>query len=195
MENNFLTGGDNLQKIILASKSPRREELLKRICKDFKIEVSDVDEDKISADTPQNLAQNIAAAKAQAVFGRNTNSVVIGCDTVVEIGGKVFGKPKNREDAVQTLKALSGKTHSVHTGVSIISADKKVEFVSSTLVSFEALTDEEIDEYILTGEPFDKAGSYGIQGAGGKFVNSINGCYYNVMGLPISAVYKHIKDF
>ena len=184
-----------MQNIILASKSPRRQELLKTICEDFKIEVSDVNEDEISADTPQNLAQNIATAKAQAVFSSNTNSVVIGCDTVVEIGGKVFGKPKNREDAVQTLKTLSGKTHSVHTGVSIISADKKVEFVSSTLVNFAALSDSEIEEYINTNEPFDKAGSYGIQGVGGKFVDSIDGCYYNVMGLPISAIYRKLKEF
>lgn len=174
--------------LILASKSPRRKELLSLITEDFVVKTSDVDE---------SLPNNIEPAKAVEYLSRlkakpfdNGTDTVIGADTVVAVDGIILGKPKDRDDAYNMLKLLSGKYHSVFTGVTVISPQKTITFSVETKVKFFELTDTEINAYIDTSEPFDKAGGYGIQGKGSLFVERIEGDYFNVVGLPVSALNK-----
>lgn len=179
--------------IILASQSPRRQELLKLITNDFEIKVSNVDEilpDKI---TPKEAVMYLSKIKAEPFA--NGEDIVIGADTVVALDGKILGKPKNEENAREMLRFLSGRTHSVFTGVTLASDKKTKTFAVETKVKFFELTDGEIDEYIKTKEPFDKAGAYGIQGFGSLLVEKIDGDYFNVVGLPVSALARELKVF
>lgn len=178
--------------IILASKSPRRQELLKYITEEFEIKTADVDEALPDGISPSDAVCYLAEIKAQPF--KNENDIVIGADTVVAIDGKILGKPRDEEDARQMLKALSGNTHSVFTGVSIIKGESTKTFSVETKVKFFELSDEEIDKYIASREPMDKAGSYGIQGQGSLFVEKIDGDYFNVVGLPISRLNKELKS-
>ncbi len=180
--------------IILASASPRRKELLAMITPDFEVICSDVDESSITADSPKQLAQALAKAKCMAVAQQYPEKVVIGCDTVVEKDGRVYGKPKNEQDAVQMLQTLSGASHEVHTGVCIAKGTKVVCFAASSTVRFYPLSDEQIAEYVKSGEPFDKAGGYGIQGGAALFCEGIEGCYYNIMGFPVSRVARALQE-
>ena len=171
--------------IILASSSPRRRELMALITPDYTVRTSDVDERAIRAETPALLAQKLAAAKCRAVAESCPEDVVIGCDTVVDVDGAVFGKPADRDDARRMIRVLAGRGHLVHTGVCI---------AATTKVVFGALSDAEIEAYIATDDPYDKAGAYGVQNGAAKFVAGIEGCYFNVMGFPVSRVYNALKE-
>ena len=176
--------------IILASQSPRRQELLKLITNDFEIKVSNVDETLPSGISPKDAVLYLSKIKAKPF--KNDSDIIIGADTVVALDGKILGKPKNDENAREMLKFLSGKAHSVFTGVTLIKGDITRSFAVETKVKFFDLTDEEIDEYIKTGEPADKAGAYGIQGYGSLLVEKIDGDYFNVVGLPVSKLAREL---
>jgi septum formation protein len=184
-------------EIILASASIRRQELIKRLTNDFKIIVSDFDESTIKLkNNCSSYVMDIAEGKAECVKDKVKNeSLIIGCDTVVFFNGKILGKPKDDKEAFSMLKMLSGNTHEVYSGLAIldnISGNIKRDFVC-TKVDFSKLSDEVIEKYIETGEHRDKAGSYGIQGYGGVFVEEIHGCYYNVVGLPLNKLSRMLR--
>lgn len=179
--------------IILASQSPRRQELLKLITSDFEIKVSNVDETLPDKITPKEAVMYLSKIKAEPFA--DGDDIVIGADTVVALDGKILGKPKNEENAKEMLRFLSGRTHSVFTGVTLASNKKTKTFAVETKVKFFELTNEEIDAYIKTKEPFDKAGAYGIQGYGSLLVEKIDGDYFNVVGLPVSTLARELKAF
>lgn len=184
-----------MAEIILASASPRRKELLTTAGIDFVVKVADVDEVIDETLTPDGVVMSLALQKAGAVAVQNPESVVIGADTVVVLDGKILGKPKSEENAIELLTMLSGKTHTVYTGVALIKGEKVKTFCEATQVEFYDLTKEEIEAYVATKEPMDKAGAYGIQGKGCVLIRKINGDYFNVVGLPVSAVYRELRDF
>ncbi len=177
---------------ILASKSPRRQELLKLIVKDFKIMVPDIDEN-MSVSIPSDTAKIISKFKAYKIFADNPTATVLACDTIVVIEGELLGKPKNAEDAYRMLRKLSGKKHHVISGFTLLSPNLEINKNIVTEVYFNTLSDETIEAYINTGSPFDKAGAYGIQDENFNLVSRIKGSYYNVMGLPVEALRKVIK--
>lgn len=177
-------------KIILASQSPRRKELLERMgIREFDILSPGVDEDISESLPPEELVERLSQRKAQAVAGRlrdrDAGAVIIAADTVVALEGTVLGKPADERSAFTMLSALSGQRHQVHTGLTVIRGETRVTLHETTEVWFRELQPEEIDCYIATGEPMDKAGAYGIQGYGALLVEGIQGDYYNVMGLPV----------
>lgn len=180
-------------KIILASGSPRRKELLNNIGIKFDVIPSNADETLPASLTPAQAVEYLSKTKAHDVFLSHPDCAVIGSDTVVACDGKILGKPKNETDAFKMLKMLSGKTHSVFTGVTIMTEDETVSFYEETKVTFYELTDDEINSYIKTGEPMDKAGAYGIQGKGCVLVKKIDGDYFNVVGLPAARTYRELK--
>ena len=184
--------------LVLASASERRCELLKRITDDFKIIISNFDEDSVIFEgNCEEYVEKIAEGKAIDVSKNlQENSLIIGCDTVVFFDNKVLGKPKNREDAFNMLSNLSGNAHQVYSGLAIYDTRSKSTMVTSvkTEVKFSKLTKRQIEDYIDSGEPMDKAGAYGIQGFGGVFVEEIHGCYYNVVGLPINKLNSLLRD-
>ena len=180
--------------IILASASPRRQELLKLITKDFAVMPSDIDESVPSNIETEKSPEYLAVKKAKHIYENgHKNDVVIGCDTGVFIDGKMLGKPKNKEDAKQMLTELSGRKHKVITGYCICGNSKVNSFSQVTEVEFYELTEKEIESYIATGEPMDKAGSYGIQGKGSLLVKGIVGDYFNVVGFPVARLNKELK--
>lgn len=192
----YKIGCDNL-KYILASASERRQELLHRIVDNFDIIISNFDEEKVSFnDNIEDYVLELASGKALNVAENIKNeAIIIAADTIVVLDNVILGKPKDSNDAFETLKLLSGKVHRVYSGVVVLNTtnsklEKKCVY---TEVKFSDLTDQEINKYINTKEPLDKAGSYGIQGYGGVFVEYINGCYYNVVGLPLNTLDKMIK--
>lgn len=171
--------------LILASASPRRKELLGEIGLPFRIIVSDAEETVNPNDKPHDTAMSIAKQKASAVAASHPQDTVIGADTIVVLDDVILGKPKSTEDAARMLRMLSDKTHHVYTGVCICRGSECNCFFDKTAVTFRAMTDKEISDYIATGEPMDKAGAYGIQGLGGQFVCGIDGSLTNVIGLPV----------
>jgi len=179
--------------IILASASPRRRELLSLITTDFKIMPSDVDETIPDGLSVSEAVEYLSCIKAQGIV--SSGDIIIGADTIVVIDNKILGKPKDDKDAFSMLRTLSGKVHSVYTGVTVIKDDKKITFSEKTNVEFFSLTDDEIKEYIKSGEHSDKAGSYAIQGKGALFVKAINGDYPNVIGLPVAKLKRILDDF
>ncbi len=181
--------------VILASASPRRKELLGFIYNDFTVCISDVKEEISEELTPDQTVCALARLKGAAVFEKHPDDIVISADTVVVLDGKVLGKPHSREDAFSMLSSLSGKTHTVYTGVAVFRKDLAFSFADKTDVTFYQLSEEEITAYINSGEPFDKAGGYGIQGKGSVMVKSISGDYYNVMGLPVALLYRKLKEY
>ncbi|WP_209121977.1 nucleoside triphosphate pyrophosphatase [Alkalihalobacillus sp. BA299] len=184
-----------MKPFILASGSPRRKELLEQAKISFTAQTSDVDETIDPALSPEDLVQSLALQKAAAVFEVNKDAVVLGADTIVVLAGQVLGKPNDREHARGMLRALSGKKHSVLTGVSILSDRLKKTFFVETRVQFWELTNEEIERYLDTNEPFDKAGAYGIQGFGATLVAHIEGDYFSVVGLPLSMTVRELNHF
>ena len=178
-------------KLVLASKSPRRSEILKNAGIDFTVRVADADETIPDGTKPEDAVVFLAARKAMAVE-RADDETVLGADTVVVLDDKILGKPKDKEDAYNMIKSLSGRVHSVYTGVCAIGNGISMTFAEETKVEFYPLTEDEINEYINTDEPYDKAGAYGIQGLASKFIRGIQGDYFNVVGLPISGIYKKI---
>ena len=184
-----------MTRIILASKSPRRRELMELLHIPFEVIVSDIDEQIDYTNDLVKEIEKLSFQKAQAVFKDHSDALVIGSDTIVKIGNDVLGKPKNIEDAKAMLKELSDNTHQVVTGVTILYKDKAETFSSVADVTFYPLNDEEIDAYIATNEPMDKAGSYAIQGDAAKFIRSIRGDYYTIVGLPIAELYHRLKKY
>lgn len=188
-------------RLLLASKSPRRRELLAGAGYDFDIISSPFDESKISlTEDPIKGVCEIAEGKAKAAFNglsekSKKEAVVMGADTIVVCDGEVLLKPKDELDSINTLKKLSGKKHQVHTAVSVVTLVQIETFVSTTDVYFYDLTEDEIKEYVSSGECADKAGSYGIQGKGGMLVEKIDGDFYNVVGLPISRTSRMLKKY
>ena len=179
--------------IILASASPRRKELFSIIQKDFKILPANIEEVLPDTIPTEQAAEFLSVQKAKAVSQEYPKDTVIGCDTAVICDGEILGKPKDSEDAKRMLQLLSGKTHQVITGCAIFKNGKSISFSEITEVSFFPLSEKEIDDYIATNEPFDKAGAYGIQGYGSLLVEKINGEYFNVVGLPVSKLNKILK--
>ncbi|MDP4087634.1 MAG: Maf-like protein [Bacillota bacterium] len=185
-------------KIILASASERRIELLKRVVEDFSVIVSNFDEESVEFKGDfGSYVNELSKGKAfAAAYQADEEAYIIACDTIVACDGKVLGKPKDRDDAIEMLKMLSGKSHEVYSGVTVLccgSGDFESDFVR-TEVRFSKLSEEEISKYVDTGEPMDKAGAYGIQGYGGVFVEGICGCYYSVVGLPINRLKYILRD-
>ena len=183
-------------KIILASKSPRRKEILSLLNIPFEIMVSEADESIDEALPPFFTAEKLSLEKASRVAKNiNYDALVIGADTIVLSDGKILGKPKDENDAYLMLKTLSGKWHSVITGVTVMDtlSAKSESFYVETKVHFTDLTDDEINNYIKTKEPMDKAGAYGIQGQGGAFIDQISGDYFNVVGLPLCKLRQVLK--
>ncbi|WP_027409463.1 Maf family protein [Anoxybacteroides tepidamans] len=180
-------------KLILASSSPRRKQLLEMANLHFDVLVSDIDEQIQQNETPEQIVQSLAYQKAKAVQAAHSDAYIIGADTVVVYNGSVLGKPKTKEEAADMLRMLSGKTHQVYTGVAIVSPEKEAVFAERTEVTFWDLTETDIYEYIETGEPMDKAGAYGIQGKGALFVKRIEGDYFSVVGLPLSRTIRELK--
>ncbi|RXI98406.1 septum formation inhibitor Maf [Anaerobacillus alkaliphilus] len=184
-----------MKKLILASGSPRRKQLLEQGQLQFSISTSTVDETITEPLNPEEVVEQLSLRKAQDVFSRFDDSIIIGADTIVSINGTILGKPKDEEEAFQMLQQLSGNEHDVYTGVAILSKEKTIVFHERTIVSFWELTTAEIEDYISSGEPFDKAGSYGIQGLGALFVKKINGDYFNVVGLPLARTVRELQNF
>ncbi len=184
-----------MNKLILASGSPRRKQLLEQGQLQFSISISTVDETITQPCKPEEVVEQLSLRKANDVLSRNNDSIIIGADTIVSINGTILGKPINEEEAFQMLQQLSGNQHDVYTGVAIVSKEKSVVFYEKTIVSFWELTTAEIEDYIASGEPFDKAGSYGIQGLGALFVKKIDGDYFNVVGLPLARTVRELKNF
>lgn len=181
----------NGKRVILASKSPRRKELLSLICDSFEVMPADIDES-----VPQNVATEEAAEyiSTQKAFAIDSEDVIIACDTVVIVDGKILGKPSDRQNGFEMLSELSGKTHSVISGVCIRYKGESVSFSQKSLVTFYELTDEEINDYLDSGEPFDKAGGYGIQGLGSLLVKEFSGDFFNIVGLPVARLRRSLSE-
>jgi septum formation protein len=176
-------------KLILASASVRRAEILHDAGFSFAVLPSAIDETPYPGESAHDLVQRLAFAKAELIAARAVgSSIVIGADTEVTLEGHIFGKPRSTDDARHMLEKLSGRTHAVVTGVALIRLPdaERLTFVESTLVHFNMLSAEEISRYLATGEPHDKAGGYAIQGHAGRFIPRIEGCYFNVVGLPLA---------
>lgn len=182
-----------MQHLILASSSPRRKELLENLHLTFDISSSNTDESFVPGTAPEEIVMKLAERKAKDVAERNRTSFVIGADTIVVANNQVLGKPSDEKDAREMLTMLSGNTHSVYTGVAIVNAGQSVRFFEKTDVTFWNLTVSEIEAYLKSGEPFDKAGAYGIQGFGSLLVKQISGDYFNVVGLPVSKTIRELK--
>ncbi|MGL4345886.1 MAG: Maf family protein [Cellulosilyticaceae bacterium] len=183
------------QKIVLASGSPRRKQLMGLIPVSYEVIVENTDEYVDENKSPQENVIALAAQKAEAVAKRHQDRWIVGCDTVVVCEGKILGKPKDEEDATVMLMQLSGKTHQVLTGACLMheGLGEVHSFVEATKVHFKHMTTEEIAYYVATKEPMDKAGAYGIQGYASVFIQGIEGDYYNVMGLPVHRLYEILK--
>lgn len=184
-----------MKKVILASNSPRRREILGKFI-NFEVVTAEVKEDNDFYKSPETLVMALAFEKANSVAIKHEDAIVIGADTVVEIEGEILGKPKSREDAKRMMEKLRGKTHKVITGFSIIdlSSDKKYMDYEVTEVVFKDLSDEDIEAYLNKAEYMDKAGAYGIQEEAALFVEKIEGDYLNIVGFPISKIYTVLKD-
>lgn len=187
-----------MKKLILASASPRRRELLEQIGAVFQV-CPAKGEEKITKTEPGEAAEELSREKCLEIFQSFEEDVtVIGADTIVVLDGKILGKPGSADEAVQMLSTLRGRTHQVFTGVTVMSREgekvQTVTFHESTQVSFYPMSDKEIEDYVRDGEPMDKAGAYGIQGKGAVFIREIRGDYNNVVGLPVAKLYQELKN-
>ena len=179
--------------LILASQSPRRRELLGLFRLPFTVQVADIDETMDPSKAPFDEVARVSRLKAQAIAA-GTEDVVIAADTIVVCENTVLGKPRSEEDAKNMLRLLSGRDHQVMTGLTVICAEKAVTVTEVTDIHFRQLSDREIDAYVATGEPMDKAGSYGIQGGAALFAEKLVGDYYNVMGLPVCKLWQILQE-
>ncbi|MBV8810353.1 MAG: septum formation protein Maf [Acidobacteriaceae bacterium] len=179
--------------LILASASPRRHELLLAAGIPHVVRPAAIPEERQGGESPASFVKRLAEEKARSI-PRQTGDVVLGADTAVCLEEAIFGKPSDLEDASRMLRALSGRTHSVYTGICLLSDRRLIVDSALTYVTFAPLSDNEIKDYTRSGEPLDKAGAYAVQGLASKFVLSIEGCYQNVVGLPVSLVYHHLKS-
>jgi septum formation protein len=187
-------------KLILASASPRRAEVLRDAGIAFEVCASHVDETRRPGESAQAMVARLAEAKARAAVaqlrGRKEDTIFIGADTAVELGGEIFGKPGDPANAREMLRALSGHTHRVLTGIFLLRLPDNAmrAAVESTAVTLASLDRAEIEAYVASGEPFDKAGAYAIQGLAGRYIPAIEGCYFNVVGLPLARLYKLLRE-
>jgi septum formation protein len=179
--------------LVLASQSPRRREILAQAGLPFVVRVSGVEEVRQPAETPEDYVRRLALDKARASVS-SPDDFVLAADTVVVVDGTVLEKPRSSEDAGEMLRLLSGRSHAVLTGVCLLHDGVERTYVESTRVTFSPLSTEEIRGYCASGEPMDKAGAYAIQGLASKFIERVEGCYFNVVGLPISLVYRLLKE-
>ena len=180
--------------LILASRSPRRSELLKAAGISFELLAVDVDETPLPDESPAAYVERLAVVKARAVFALRPDARVLGADTTVTIDGEILGKPVDEQDAVRMLRRLQGRAHDVHTGVALVSAKGLRSAVDTTRVWFGAMTDKDISWYVATGEPVDRAGAYAIQGFASRFIPRIEGSYSNVVGLPVALVSSILSE-
>ena len=183
--------------LILASISPRRKELLESVGFKFFLTKPNFEEDTIDASKMKvdEYVLDLAESKAKSVFSSHPNDIVLAADTIVVLDHDIIGKPKDETDAMNILRRLSGKTHQVYTGVFIVSNNQEVGFVEVANVTFKAMSDEDILAYIATKEPMDKAGAYGIQGYGSQYIESYDGDFHTIMGLPLKKVISVLKGF
>ncbi len=181
-------------QIILASESPRRRELLELIGLKFSCVASNIDEADLLSKTPEALVEELALKKAMAVKMSNPNDCIIGADTVVYINNEIIGKPVDGNDAIRILEKLQGQTHTVYTGVAVLSPKLQLVKHDATRVTFAPMDSSEILWYVSTGEPRDKAGAYGIQGPGGIFVERVDGNYFTVIGMPLPLLYRMLRE-
>ncbi len=186
-----------ISKIILASGSPRRKELLQQIQIEPIVEPSGADEAS-DIEKPDAFVKELSRRKCLDIADKHADGVILGADTVVAIDGKILGKPRDENDAKRMIGLIQGRTHHVYTGVTLAKKENKelkkiVTFCEATEVLLEKISQEEIDEYVATGEPLDKAGAYAVQGIFAKFVKGITGDYSNVVGLPLAALYRNLK--
>ena len=186
-----------MKRIILASASPRRKELLEKIGLKFEVDASDCAEEIDPALEPDEMVHRISLAKAKSVTSRHKDTIIIAADTIGVIGKKLLGKPHTADEARKMLAQISGKSHEVITGFTVLdtASNKVFSGTVNTKVYIKKLTGQEIAAYVRTGEPLDKAGAYGIQGLGAVIVEKIEGDYYNVMGLPLNALTNALKEF
>jgi septum formation protein len=187
-------------KLILASASPRRAEILRNAGIPFETQITLLDESILPGELPGDYVCRLALEKARAAAEARRDrgdDLFIGADTAVVAGSEILGKPESDQDAKRMLRRLSGTTHEVHTGLALLRPPDAIERVVEeiTRVSFAPLSEDEIDAYVATGEPFDKAGAYGIQGIAGRYVTRIEGCYFNVMGLPLARLWSLLREF
>lgn len=183
-------------KLILASNSPRRKEIMEMLPWDFVVEAMETDEKIDENETVEENLKNIAYQKAVGISQKYPEAIIVGGDTVVLAQGEILGKPENEEDAKNMLRSISSHTHHVYTGVCILCKDRGIDirFIGKTTVYMTPMDESEIEEYVASGEPFGKAGSYAIQGKGGVHVKRIEGDYYNVVGLPLNQLYRELKN-
>jgi len=182
-----------MRRLILASASPRRSELLRNAGIAFAVDPADIHEEPLAAETPIDYAQRLAHDKANTVLARHPDAMVLGADTVVVVDEHLLEKPANADDAARMLRLLSGRAHQVITGVCLLSADFARTEAEVTQVTFVNMSDQEIAEYVASGESMDKAGAYGIQGMASRWVERIEGDYFNVVGLPVARVYRMLQ--
>jgi septum formation protein len=182
--------------LVLASASPRRQELLRNAGIEFTVQAADIPETPQPGESPQDCAQRLAREKALAVSRLRPNDPVLGADTIVVVDRQILGKPHNQNDAARMLRQLSGRKHQVITGVCVARPGEPSPNTSfeSTTVEMGKISDEEIAEYVASGEPMDKAGAYAIQGIASRWISRIEGDYFNVVGLPVSLVYRMLQE-
>ena len=182
--------------LVLASASPRRQELLRNAGIPFVIQPSDIPEIPLPGESPQIFAERLAREKALAVLQQRPKDTVLGADTVVLVDGQILGKPSDPEDAARMLRLLSGRSHRVITGVCLVGPESKAVDVRSetTLVTMDSLSDDDVRSYVASGEPMDKAGAYAIQGIASRWISRIEGDYFNVVGLPVALVWRMIRE-
>jgi septum formation protein len=185
----------NWLEIVLASGSPRRQELLRQVGLSFRVIPSGVDEQVSEPLAPGALVEHLALAKARDVAAREPGALVLGADTIVVVDGRILGKPKDRADAIAMLQSLSGRSHQVMTGVALIGGGRELVGHEETTVSFVPLTQGQIERYVDSGEPMDKAGAYGIQGRASAMISGIEGDYFTVVGLPLCATCHMLSEF
>jgi len=181
------------KNFILASQSPRRRELLHLLDIKFKVVPSDVEEIIKEGLSFPEVVMDLATQKAQAIASEYPEATILGFDTLVILDDEALGKPINRDDAFDMLKRLNGRTHTVITGCALVCCEEVVTLYDEADVTFVSMTDDEINEYLDTGEPFDKAGAYGIQGYGGRYISRVEGDFYSVMGVPLRKLYQLIR--
>ncbi len=177
---------------MLASRSPRRAELLRAAGIDFTVRAADIDETPLPRESPRDYVLRLAEEKARAISAE-PDEIVLAADTTVVLAGEILGKPLNAADAARMLRALSGQRHEVITGICLKRGEHIIRDIASTAVWFAPLSDLEIADYVASGEPMDKAGAYGIQGLASRFIDRIDGSYSNVVGLPVALTYRHLQ--
>ena len=179
--------------LVLASQSPRSAEILRNAGIPFVVRVAPVDETPLDGEKPEQYVQRLAEAKARAVPA-NDSEIVLGADTTVVVHGQILGKPADAADARRMLELLAGRRHEVMTGIAIRRGEGVTSDCAVTAVWFSPMSHQEIDDYVASGGPMDKAGAYAIQGLASRFIEKVEGCYFNVVGLPVSLVYRHLKS-